>query len=381
MNRVEVEPRLIQWAIDRAGLSPVDLQRKFPKIDAWATGDVMPTVRQLEAFAKKTAVPLGYLFLKEPPKERLPIRDFRTVGDRPARRPSPNLMETIHTMQRRQDFMREFLISAGYESLTFVAGATAGGNVSEVAGKMRDALGLSQGWARANRTWTDALKMLREAAEEAGILVVINGVVANNTRRKLDPRDFRGFALIDEWAPLVFVNGADAKAAQMFTMAHEMAHVFIGEAGVSDLPFLGTDGPAVERFCNRVAAEFLLPAVELKAMWPNAASNERPFGAVARHFKVSEIVAARRTFDLGLIDREGFRAFFAEAVERARPKKQAGGNFWNTQSQRIGYRFGKAVVQAAREGRLLYANAYDLCGLYGSTFDRYAEKISGRPLR
>ena len=103
MNKVEVKPELIRWARERAGLTESDLTERFPKFELWQSGDALPTLKQLEAYAKKTLTPFGYFFLPEPPEEKLPIPDFRTVRDRGVRRPSPNLLETIYAMQRRQD--------------------------------------------------------------------------------------------------------------------------------------------------------------------------------------------------------------------------------------------------------------------------------------
>ena len=96
-------------------------------------------------------------------------------------------------------------------------------------------LGLERNWAQTQQTWTTALETLRHAIDAVGVVVVTNGVVGNNTHRKLDPGEFRGFVLVDQHAPLVFVNGADSKAAQMFTLVHELAHLWFGQSAVFDL--------------------------------------------------------------------------------------------------------------------------------------------------
>lgn len=228
--RVEVAPSVLGWATGRAGLDRDALNKRFPKLDEWIRGDAHPTFRQLEQLARATRTPLGLFFLDEPPVDRLPLRDFRTMdaGQLPA--PSPDLLATIADCERRQDWYRNYLIDEGHEPLAFVGSATTGSDPVEVAAEMHAELEFGLDDRTGN--WTDALATLIDRAEEAGILVMVSGVVGSNTRRKLDPKEFRGFALVDRYAPVVFVNGSDTKAAQIFTLAHELAHVWVGEGGV-----------------------------------------------------------------------------------------------------------------------------------------------------
>ena len=166
--------------------------------------------------------------------------------------------------------MRDELIEDGTEPLPFVGCCGRDSAPAEAAAAMRESLALESDWAARKRRWTDALRHLRDRAEAHGILVVFNGIVGNNTHRRLDRKEFQGFALIDRYAPLVFVNGADFKAAQMFTLAHELAHVFVGAAGVSNLDVAQSPGHDTERFCNSAAAEFLVSEEELVAHWRRA---------------------------------------------------------------------------------------------------------------
>lgn len=379
MTRVPVKPELLRWARKRAGLDASALVERFPKYEEWESGEAQPTLKQLEAFARFTTVPFGYLFLPEPPEEKLPIPDFRTLGDRPLGKLSPDLMEMIHAMQRRQDWMRDYLTDIGAEPLPFVGSVTLATDPEDVARRIRETLGLVDGWAREHATWSAAQLGLRRAAEQKGVLIVINGIVGNNVYRKLNPDEFRGFVLCDRLAPLIFLNGADFKAAQMFTLAHELAHVWLGRDGISNLPDLQPGTNEVEQFCNRVAAEVLIPAAELRQCWDRIERADEPFQVLARQFKVSPMVAARRVLDLGYISREVFleflRAYAEDERRKAETKTSGEGNFYATQETRIGRRFGSAVVRAVREGRLLYREAYRLTGLSGKTFDQYAERL------
>ncbi|HXG60428.1 MAG TPA: XRE family transcriptional regulator [Planctomycetota bacterium] len=377
MTRVAVQPKMIRWARERADLTVEDLSKKFPKLAAWERGEAQPTFKQIEAFSKATYVPFGYLFLPEPPEEPLPIPDFRTVSGKGVRRPSPDLLDTIYAMQRRQSWLRETLVETEAEPLEFVGSARLADDPEAIGREMRRIVGLDDGWAAEVRTWHEAVSELRRAMERLGVMAVINGVVGNNTHRPLNVGEFRGFALSDSHAPLVFVNGADAKSAQMFTLAHELAHLWVGKEGLSGFKGLFPGGTDVEDWCNRAAAEFLVPERDLRARWSSVKRAASPFEVLAREFKVSPIVAARRALDLRLIGRDAFFDFYDSYVtrERKRAGESGGGDFYNNQNTRVGERFARHVFRAALEGRIGFKEAYELTGLHGGAFQEYARRL------
>ena len=378
MSRVAVSKKILDWALDRSGLTLSDLEGKFPKLRQWIDGQIQPTLRQLESLSKSTLTPFGFFFLKEPPEERFPIPYFRTLGDEASYGHSPDLLETVHTMQRRQDWLREFLVDQGIEALAFVRSGKPSEPPKSVGQKIRDALHLDMGWAAQQPSWTEALHVLREAMENAGIIVVVNGIVGNNTHRKLDTEEFRGFVMTDDIAPLVFVNGADGKAAQMFTLAHELAHVFFGSSAAFDLREMSPARDPMEQACNRIAAEFLVPEQQIRRIWPSIRSNSERFQLLAREFKVSELVTALRALHLELITKKEFLTFYYDYLNDERRKsarRKDGGDFYATQNLRVGKRFASAVIRAAKESKILYSEAYRLTGLYGKTFDQYASSL------
>jgi Zn-dependent peptidase ImmA (M78 family) len=377
MARVAVRPELLRWARERAGLEFALLARQFPKLESWERGEAQPTFKQLEAFARATHVPFGYLFLPEPPEERIPIPDLRTIRNEERRRPSPDLLDTIYAMQRRQAWLREELIEGEAEPLAFVGCARLTDDPSAVGREMRRVLGLEDRWAAEVRTWTEAVGQLRRSIEELGVLAVINGIVGNNTHRPLNVEEFRGFALSDEYAPLIFVNGADARSAQMFTLAHELAHIWLGQSALTDAGLLSHPSQEIESWCDRAAAEFLVPERELRASWGEVRREEVRFEILARRFKVSPIVAGRRAMDLRLVSREAFFAFYEEYTEREHSQRTStgGGDFYNNQNQRVGKRFARHVLWAALEGRIGFKEAYDLTGLHGGAFQEYARRL------
>ena len=374
--RVPVTAEALRWAVARSGKDPAALRAKFAKLDAWERGEAVPTLRQLEEFAKATYVPVGYLFLAEPPVEELPIPDLRTIDGRGVRHPSANLLDTIYICQRRQDWYREYALSIGEEPLGFIGSANLNSPVSETADRMRWDLNLDIHRWQDHSGWEASLRDFIEQVEDAGILVMVNGIVGNNTRRRLEPQEFRGFALCDDLAPLVFINNADAKAAQMFTLAHELAHLWHGASALSDVSPRPAPNRSVETWCNRVAAELLLPLAEVEQILPpgnpiNEVQNIR------QRFKVSSLVVLRRLYEAGrLSDDEFERAYAAERQRLQQSESGRGGNFYPTLMARVGRRFAQAVVRDAVAGETLYREAYALLGVSKTaTFDELRAQL------
>ena len=375
MNRVAVEPRLLRWARHRSGKSAETLQRRFPRLSEWERGESLPTFRQLENFANATYTPIGYLFLAQPPVEEIPLPDFRTVGGVAVGRPTPDLLDTIHICQQRQTWYRDEAQSAGEPPLDFVGSLDPSVDPALAGRRMRKALG-SDGMPRPP-TWADALRRFIERAETLGILVMVSGVVGGNTHRRLDPEEFRGFALADRWAPLVFINGADTKAAQMFTLAHELAHLWLGESGVSNAEAARVPAGAVERWCNLAAAELLLPAHLVREVYDDGAALMAETGRLARLFKVSTLVVLRRIHDLGMLGRAEFRSAYQKELERlgSLPGSR-GGNAIRNVGARVSKRLARALVVSTLEGRTSYTEAFRLLGVKQlATFERVAESL------
>ncbi len=363
MNRVAIQPELLRWACERAGLASADLEHKFPLFSAWERGDAQPTLKQVEAFAKATYTPVGYLFLQEPPVEKVPIPDFRTVDNQYVGHPSPNLLDTIYVCQQRQEWYRNHARSIGETPLAFVGSATLRDDIVETAARIRSALGFDLNERRQMPTWTDALRHFIEQADERGVLVMCNGVVHNNNYRHLDPEEFRGFAMADDLAPLVFINGADTKAAQMFTLAHELAHIWLGQSAVSDSQPTVVPEQHVELWCNQVAAELLVPIKLMAQEFDGTATLSDEVSRLARRFKVSALVVLRRIYDTGGLSRQQFWDAYKAEIQRLRAiPRGTGGNFYLTQAARLSKRFAAALVASTLEGQTRYNDAFRMLG-------------------
>lgn len=363
MNRVAIQSKLLRWACDRSGFDRADLERKFPRLFAWESGETKPTLKQLEAFAKSTHTPIGYLFLPEPPVEKVPIPDFRAPANERIGHPSPDLLDTIYVCQQRQEWFRNYARSMGESPLPFVGSVRVQDEIVRTAARIRTALGFDVNQRRQMPTWTDALRHFIEQADGLGILVMCTGVVHNNNYRHLDPQEFRGFAIADDLAPLVFINGADTKAGQMFTLAHELAHVWLGQSAVSDSQPVLLPDQDVERWCNEVAAELLVPLEAMRAEYNPKAALVDETSRLARRFKVSTLVILRRILDVGGLTRQEFWDAYHAEVERLRAiPRGAGGNFYLTQAARVSKRFAAALVTSTLEGQTRYNDAFRMLG-------------------
>lgn len=342
-------------------------------------GSLKPTLKQLEQFAAATHAPVGFFFLPKPPAESLPLPDFRTLGGAALPTPSADLLDVIYACQQRQDWYRDFARSTASERLSFIGSLTTDFATNLAAKSIREALGFSVRQRKQCGTWAEALRLLVAGCEDNGILVMISGIVGSNTRRVLDPAEFRGFCLVDEFAPVVFVNGTDSKSAQMFTLVHELAHLWLGEAGVSNAALSEVEGRQNEVWCNAVAAEVLVPLEELRGEYNSGRALDEEVARLLRLFKVSSLVMLRRLFDLGALSHKQFAAAYAAELGRlAHVKEQAsgGGNFYNTETVRVSRRFAAALLASTLEGNTLYRDAARLLGIKNvSTLNEFASRL------
>jgi len=371
---VNIRPDIITWAIQRAGYELQDFIAKFPTVTDWLEDRKQPTVKQLERFSHKVHLPFGYLFLAEPPIERLPIPFFRTnQKGRPTENVSVNVYDTIMLMQQRQGWLRDYLEDNDYESLPFVGKYSNNQNVAEIVADIRRVLELENEWASSFQKLETAIDHLTQKIEDAGIIVVFNGVVENNTSRPIKVDECRGFVLVDKTAPFMFVNNADGKAAQLFTMVHELAHIWTGHSTGFDFRQLLPANDPTEILCDKVAAEFLVPEVSFSRIW----SERADIAYIAKYFKVSQIVIARRALDLGKINKTSFFNFYNNYVNQLQYKKESqvgGGDFYATTKKRLSLTFAARINQAVKTNQLLYRDAYKLTSLKGDTYKRFFDK-------
>lgn len=371
-TRVDVNIDLLTWAISRAGYDMLEFTTSFPQIDKWLSKEKQPTVKQLEQFSKKVNLPFGYLFLDKPPLEETPFPFFRT-GKKETFKVSLNVYDTILILQKRQEWLREYLKDNEFSALDFVGKFSVEDDYLEIANDIRHHLGIDLDWAFNLKDSAAALNFLISKLEELRIFASFSSVVGNNNRRKIDIDECRGFVLVDEFAPFVFVNAADPKSAQLFTLAHELAHIWTGTSAGFDFRRLEPANNPIEKLCDLVSAEFLVPQKLFESIWKKDSNIIK----VAKAFKVSPIVIGRRAMDLGKITKGSFFKFYGAYIKKLNKinkKKATGGNFYGTAKLKINASFIGFVNTAIQQNQLLYRDAYDLTGLKGNTYNNFVKE-------
>lgn len=370
--RVSVNPATLRWAQERSGKDVETLERRFPKYREWEAGTSKPTYRQLQLFAEATYTPFGALFSGGPLTDDLGIADFRTTTGKQPRKPSAHLVDTVYLCQWRQDWYHEYAVEEEHDPVEFVGSASLDDDPAQVARNMSFTMDFRVRDRSDVANWTLAVRRFADRADAKGVLVMISGVVGNNTSRRLDPDEFRGFALSDDLAPLVFVNGADAKAAQMFTLAHELAHIWLGNTGLSNTTLTSSAGHRTEQWCNQVAAELLVPLDALRSQYREGEELKRTLQRMTTHFKVSSLVVLRRLRDAGYLSHQRFRDAYNNERKRIEPNRQgSGGNFMRTQMARTGERFSRDLIAHTLSLRTLPMDAYRLLAIKKkATFDK-----------
>ena len=376
---VSVQPSVLKWARERAALSLAELSTQLgtttkpATVAEWEQSGCMP-LKTLEKFAQRTHVPFGYLFLDAPPVETLPTVDFRSAGNSSI---SVDLRDTIMACQRRQTWYREFIIENELDGWSKTYVATTDEDTLVVAKRIRDAIQWFPKPDRQKQTHGQFLATLTSAVEKLGILVMRNGIVESNTRRKLDHSEFRGFALYDPVAPILFVNSTDQPAAQIFTLAHELVHIWLRQSALDDIDLMSVQ--KTERFCNQVAADLLVPMDAFENVWMQNEATESNVMRAATTFGVSHSVVLIRAFDAGFVTQADLKTGLNEATSFSEATlKTGGGNYYYLMRSRLGRPFLEAVIHSARSGSTLMRDAYGLLGIQKhSTFVGLETLVAG----
>jgi len=378
---VDIAPEVIDWVIHSATdvSNDVDVLDKLIK---WQNGIKKPTFSQIESVSKKTRIPLGYFLLQSPPVEDFPILQYRTIDSITTQNPSRNLVDTINDMESTQEWMRDYLIDYGYGQLSFVGSCKNENDKKNIVENILNMLGLAVNWHEKVKNKDEAFKFFRKRFENAGILVMMSGIVGGNTRRKLDIEEFRAFTLYDEYAPLIFINANDSPSAKLFSLLHEGAHLWLGINNLyNDRYGNAANVSSIEVLCNAVAAEILVPSEKFRAEWGNL--KNKPLSSkvqqLSNTFKCGAIVIARKALDYRYISKSDYKTIVDETIQRYNEmrEKASGGDYYITNASRIDNRFLIALDSSTKEGKTQYTDAYRLTNTNRKTFSTLVDEVRG----
>lgn len=378
--QVNIRPEIIRWALRQTPQEKLG-DKLMNNITKWLNGTKIPTFRQIEDFSKRANIPLGYFFLQTPPVEQINLLEFRTIGSVQMADPSRNFIDTLHEMQNIQDWMISYRQDFDFEKLSIVGCMQNIRDVESIAHRIRDDLDLNLTWFEKSNDSREAFKHIRRQLELCGVIVMVNGVVGQNTHRPLDTDEFRAFTMVDHWAPLIFINAADSSGARLFSLLHETVHIWLGKndlyndrkcrlSGVSD----------TEMLCNAVAAELLIPRNIFLKHW--AMSDDDIYTKIkelAKDFRCGEVVVARKAYDSGKIAKTAYDQIVQNAIENYNQQKQksSGGNYYYTKGSRLDSCFVKALCESIRAGRTTYTEAYHLTNTSRKTFSEVVHRLGG----
>lgn len=380
---VNVSEAILHWIIQTVRLDSISPEIADNLIK-WASGEKKPTFNQIEKASKATRIPLGYFFLQTPPEEKIPLMEYRTVDSTSVEKPSRNLIDTIHNMGMIQSWTREYLISEGVQPPICVGAYSRYNDLHGCVKKTRQLLDLTENWFVKCKNAEDSFKYLRKKISNSGVIVMMNGIVENNTYRALDIEEFRAFAMIDEYAPLVFINTNDSTNGRLFSLIHEFAHVCIGKNDLFNdrQNSIHTVSP-IETLCNAIAGEILVPKDIFLKQWENAIKEKTAEEAtcdLAKTFRCGVIVIARKALDNGKINKNMYNNIASQAIMtyiQNRKRQDAGGDFYKTLASRIDQRFLGMLNHSVSEGKTLYSDAFRLTNTNRMTYTRLTQEKMG----
>lgn len=382
---VETEPSVIKYYVDKSEFDVMEFtkEKDLKNLNYWLDGSKNPTFNQLMKLSKKLQVPLGYLVVKKPVDDTPQILNYRTIDSKDMDHTSRNLIETIKIVKNQQEFLSDYRKDNGFMPLDYVAKYTIDDDWNIIVQYARKILGIGEEWQKdLGRLYP--LKYFKKKLNDIGVVIQSNGIVRQNTHRKLDISEFRAFVSIDEYAPFVFINTNDTKNGQLFSLLHEFGHILLGESEVYNVDLtMNTDVNQLERICNKIANELLIPNTIFVESW-NIPSDVELYEYVtdlAKKIKVSKTVIARKALDNKLIKIEDYNFIAKRNVEEynkyqaiAKEQDNNGIDYYNTIQSKVDPILFDSVKSSYYEGNIQYIEALNLLNIGSKGFEYLSNK-------
>lgn len=373
-NTINVSEEIIDWAINKVSTndSLISILKEWKNSKKVLFNDV-------EIMSKEANIPIGYFFLKTPPKEELYILKFRTIKNKDFKNPSKNLKDTISTMESIQAWMKEYLIAENHEKLYFIGSIKDETSVQKIADKIRTCLGININWYTKSKDSWDSFKIIRNNLKKIGIITMLNGVVGQNNNRKLFIEEFRAFCLIDEFAPLIFINSNDSYEERLFSLLYEAVFIWRGCNCFFNDRKIGTHSfTPEEKICYEVCLEILMPNEIFIEKWTNIEeiSIEDKIKYLSKEFKCSNIAVCRKAFNNKYLDYNFFKDLVDLQYDNVKNiKKPKRGHYYNIAKSRYDNKFLLALYNNIKKGKASFGDVYKFTNININPFLKLIEKI------
>lgn len=386
-----ITPKVLKWARETSKISIEDAAKKVPcpvnTLKEWESGNLQPTFKQAEKLAETYKRPLAVLFLPDIPSDFQVLQDFRK---RDSAEISTALIFMIREIQQKQNWLKTFLVENDHPKLDFVGKFTLDDSPETVASFIRNVLEIDSidlGFENPFKEWIKRVEAKR---------IFVSMSSNFHSRLKISSDDYKGFAISDSFAPFVFINSDEWESVQLFTLVHELAHLFINVSGISNdinIDFRESnisEYNPVEVFCNKVAASALMPSDIFKAVWEKQnPSSHNDLINVAKIFGVSTLSVLYRAHNVGFINHPTFESWkvimdkeytefntnYLENVLKKREGKKGGPNYYLLLSKRNGIEFSRVVLDSFRSGSIRGVELSNLLNLKVNKIPNYENFI------
>lgn len=388
-DKAYITPNVLKWARESARMTEEIAAAKVSvtveKLKEWETGTNQPTIRQAQTLAKSYKRPFALFFLPEIPRDFQPLQDFRKSGSKSL---TTSSIFIIREIQQKQSWISDVYSENQEGKLSFVGRFNINDNPQKVAKDILTTLNINPAFYKSE----NPIKEWIDAAESKGIFISRTSFI--HSKLKLDSEELQGFAIADPLAPFVFVNSEDWNAPQLFTLVHELAHIWIAQTGISnevepDLKEKDKFHP-VELFCNEVAANALMPKEIIFNYEAKSFASSKEVFKIAKQLGVSSFALLVRALNLEIISTSEYKKLkiqadsdFAEYLRREAEKKAkqkekekpGGPNYFLLQLNRNSRLFTQTVLDAFRGGYIEPTLASNLLNVQVNKFQKLESQL------
>jgi Zn-dependent peptidase ImmA (M78 family) len=386
-----ITPKVLKWARETSKISIEDAAKKMDRpvstILEWESGNLQPTFKQAEKLAATYKRPLAVFFLPDVPSDFQVLQDFRRKDSAEI---STALIFMIREIQQKQKWLKTFLVENDQPKIDFIGKYSIDDSPESVAMYIRSVLEIDSielGIENPFKEWINRVEANR-------IFVSISSNF--HSRLKISSDDYKGFAISDSYAPFVFINSDEWETVKLFTLVHELAHLFIDKSGISNdinIDFRESnisEYNPVEVFCNKVAANALMTYDIFKSVWENQKpSSQSDLINVAKVFGVSTLSVLYRAHNIGFLNHQTFESWksvmdkeysefntiYLEKELKKREGKKGGPNYYLLLSKRNGVEFSRVVLDSFRSGSIRGVELSNLLNLKVNKISNYENFI------